>query len=113
MKIRMMVVLAAFAMACSVVMAWDMVNVSVDGMNVKSGTMKIGGVTVVPLSGVATNATITKSSAAITATATVQGPTLQLAGVDGSTNAVKSVTNVVIAVSNGGSVVTNIVLNIP
>ena len=113
MKIRLMAMVAVVAMACGVAMAWDQVNVSIDDLNVKSGTMKIGGVAVVPVGGVATNATITKSAAAITATATVQGPTLQLAGVDGSTNAVKSLTNVVIAVSNGGSVLTNIVLNLP
>lgn len=117
MKIRMMVMVAALAMVCGVAMAWDMVNVSADGLNVKSGTMKIGGVVVTPVAGISTNATITKSSAAITATAAVTKqtfvPAFMLA--DGTTNTVAIMTNATAAITivNGASVVTNIVLTIP
>jgi hypothetical protein len=53
-------------------------------------------------------ATPTLQTAALTATATVEGPTLQLKGVDDSTNSIVSVTNVVVTISNGDAVVTNL-----
>lgn len=55
-------------------------------------------------------ATPALQTAAITATATVEGETLQLKGVDDSTNAVVNVTNVVVTISNGDAVVTNLTI---
>lgn len=65
---------------------------------------------------VVTNATLTKSAAAITATAAVTPvtfvPSFILA--DGTTNAVAIMTNATVAVTvvNGGAVLTNIVINL-
>lgn len=57
--------------------------------------------------------TLTAERAVITATAVANGVTLNLLGIDMSTNAVKNVTNVVVTVVNGGLVVTNMTIALP
>lgn len=58
-------------------------------------------------------ALVTNQTAAITATAAVQGVLLDLLGVDGSTNSVLNPTNVVVTVLNGDAVVTNLSVTVP
>jgi hypothetical protein len=56
---------------------------------------------------------LTPQRAVITSTAIANGPSLNLLGIDMSTNAVKNVTNVVVTVVNGGLVVTNMTIALP
>jgi uncharacterized membrane protein len=118
--ISMLMVVGLVSVAC----AWDQVNTSVDGINVKGGSLAIDGVkytgTAAQLNaaagGVSTNATVTKSVAAITATAAVTRQTFvpALSMADGTTNTVAFMTNATVAVTvvNGGVVLTNLVLNV-
>jgi flagellar hook-basal body complex protein FliE len=116
----------------AVSLAWDQVNTSVDGLNVKGGTLaidavkitataaelnKTDGLTATPAQlnaavGAIHNVTATQSKAAVTATAVIQGQTYTVVDVAGATNSMVSPTNIVVTVVNGGAVVTNISLTV-
>ena len=59
-----------------------------------------------------TNATLTQSKAAITATAAIQGITYSVIDSVGATNSMVSPTNIVITVINGGAVCTNVTVTL-
>jgi hypothetical protein len=59
-----------------------------------------------------TNATLTQSKAAITATAAIQGITYSVIDSAGATNNMVSPTNIVITVINGGAVCTNVTVTL-
>lgn len=59
-----------------------------------------------------TNATLTLSPAAITATAAIQGVTYSVIDAAGATNSMVSPTNIVVTIVNGGVVVTNVTITL-
>lgn len=86
-------------------------KIILDGVT-QSGAKATTGVTNVTAQTATLTGSVTKQTAAITASATVQGVTLQLKGIDDSTNDVVNVTNVVVTISNGGAVVTNLSVSV-
>jgi hypothetical protein len=129
---KMIGVLALVVGLVSAAMAWDQVNTSVDGLNVKGGTLAIDAVKVTATAaelnktdgltataaqlnaavGAIHNVTATQSKAAITATAAIQGVTYSVIDATGATNSMVSPTNIAVTVVNGGAVVTNISLTV-
>jgi len=129
---KLMMSMALVVGLCAVAFGWDQVNTSVDGINVKGGSLAIDGVKVTASAaelnktdgltatpaqlnaavGAIHNVTATQSKAAVTATAAIQGVTYSVIDADGATNSMVSPTNIVVTVVNGGAVVTNISLTV-